>query len=52
MRVETSSEPKIDTWQKSNMITIMTLFLHPQAENAMFREKQKFFLQQKSISQI
>ena len=51
MRVETSSEPKIDTWQKSNMITIMRLFLHP-PENAMFREKQKFFLQQKSISQI
>ena len=33
------------------MITIMRLFLHP-PENAMFREKQKFFLQQKSISQI
>ena len=41
--------PKIEIWPKSNMITIMRLFLHPPEENAMFREKQSLFFATKKV---
>ena len=44
-----TTAPKIEIWPKSNMITIMRLFLHPPEENAMFREKQSLFFATKKV---